>query len=252
MVVQIVRDMKITGLYIQLLMLFCVSLHAQHNQVSGTDIDDAYIAEMKLENSGLSGRIKQQPAAFQELNKQAGQAIKSKDYSQALTVALEMEKQYPANADVHNFKGKMQSATGNNSAAVLSFSKAIQLEPGNKWFYINKATAQAESGKLQDALQTIKDLNSRYPGWSIGYNFKAALLHTLNKNEEALLAYKEAISSEPKSAQIMANRGDLYLQLGDKAKALQDYNAALAIQPDYSRAKLKINDLTQLATSKTE
>lgn len=241
--------MQKISVHILFILLFCSALQAQQSLVSANDFDKVYLEELKQENKKLSERIKQQPAAFQELNKQAGQAIKSKDYTKALSIALEMEKLYPANADVKNFKGKIQSVTRDNITAIQSFQEALTLDPGNKWFYINMATAQAESNRLEDALQTIIDLNKRYPDWSIGYNFKAALLQTLNKNDDAMLAYKEAVSREPKSAQIIVNRGDLYLQTGDRTKALQDYNAALVIQPDYNRAKQKINDL-QLTTSK--
>jgi tetratricopeptide (TPR) repeat protein len=243
------ENMKKIYVYIQLLFLICSSLQGQ---VSISDLDNAYNNEIKAENTSLSARIKQLPANFQALNEQARQAIKNKDYSQALSVAIEMEIQYPANADVKNFKGKMQVATGDKGKAIRSFSEALVLEPGNKWFYINKAAAQTENGMLQDALQTINDLTSRYLEWSIGYNFKAALLHALDKNDEALSAYETAIRNNPKSAQILTNRGDLYLQLGDRTKALQDYNSALAIQPDYQRAKSKINDIAQNTTSKAE
>ena len=241
--------MKKIYVYIQLLFLVCFSVQAQ---VSINDFDNTYTEEIRAENTALSARIKQLPANFQVLNDKARQAIKSKDYPQALNVAMEMEKQYPANADVKNFKGKMQMATGDNHKAISSFGEALNLEPDNKWFYINKATAQAENKNLQDALQTITELNRRYPKWSIGYNFKAALLQALNKNEEALLAYNKAISCNPGSAQILTNRGDLYLQSGNRVKALEDYNSALAIQPDYQRAKSKINDIAQIPTSKAE
>lgn len=241
--------MKKIYLYIVLLTLVCFSLQAQ---VSFSELDNAYTDEIKAENTSLTARIKLLPDNFQTLNEKARQSIRSKDYIQALSIALEMEKQYPANADVKNFKGKMLMATGDNLKAIYSFSEALDLEPGNKWFYINKATAQAEKGLLQDALQTINDLIARYPQWSIGYNFKAALLHALDKNSEALSAYEQAIRSNPKSAQILTNRGDLYLQLGDRIKALQDYNSAIAIQHDYQRAKSKINDIAQITTSKAE
>lgn len=227
-------------IHVYILLLVCITMQAQQNTYGLNDLDNAYIQEMMTENSQLTQRINSQPAAFQELNKEAGRAICNKDYTAAFAVANKLEEHYPKNPDVKNFKGKMQSKLGDNTAAIKLFGQALALNPDNKWFYINKATAEAESNLLPDALKTIESLIKKYPQWSIGYNFKAALLHSLKKDSEALKAYDVAVKNEPKSAQVFANRGDLYLEMGNKAKALEDYNAALAIQPDYKRAQAQL------------
>jgi len=229
--------------HIYMILLVCITLQAQQNTYGLNDLDNAYIQEMMTENSQLTERIKSQPAAFQELNKEAGQAIRSKDYAAALAVANKLEEKYPKNPDVKNFKGKMQSKLGDNTAAIKSFGQALALNTDNKWFYINKATGEAESNLMSDALKTIESLIKKYPQWSIGYNFKAALLHSLKNDSEALKAYDMAVKNEPKSAQVFANRGDLYLEMGNKVKAFEDYNAALAIQPDYKRAHDQVSKL---------
>lgn len=230
-------------IHIYMLMLVCNTLQAQQNSYSTNDLDNAYMKEMMAENTQLTERINAQSAAFQDLNKEAGQAIRNKDYAKALAVALKLEELQPKNPDVKNFKGKMQSKLGHNAAAIKSFSQALVLNPDNKWFYINKATAEAEGNLIPEALKTIDALNKKYPQWSIGYNFKAALLHNLGKDTDALKAYVMAIKSQPESAQILTNRGDLYLHLGNKDKALEDYKAALIIQPDYKRAQLQADSL---------
>jgi len=237
-------------MHIYVILLVCTTLQAQQNIYGLNDLDNAYIQEMMTENSQLTDRINSQSATFQELNKEAGQAIRSKDFSEALAVALKMEEKYPKNPDVKNFKGKMQSKLGDNTAAVQSFGQALALNADNKWFYINKATAEAESNLMPQALKTIESLLKKYPQWSIGYNFKAALLHSTKKDIDALKAYDIAVAKQPKSAQVLTNRGDLHLTMGDKTKALEDYKSALAIQPDYKRAQAQVNAIDEQAVGK--
>lgn len=239
-------------MHIYMILLFCTTLQAQQNGYGLNDLDNAYIQEMMTENSQLTERINSQPSSFQELNAKASQAIQGKDFSRALAVAQQMETEYPKNPDVKNFKGKMQSKLGDNTAAVQSFGQALALNDDNKWFYINKATAEAESNLIPQALQTIETLIKKYPQWSIGYNFKAALLHIKKKNKEAFLAYNSAVNAQPASAQILTNRGDLYLETGDKAKARDDYKAALAIQPDYKRAATQLAAISDSAAAKKQ
>jgi len=221
-----------------------VSAFGQTTDFSVTDLDDAYMNEIKFENTELSNRIKSFPLAVQNKNKEAGQAIRDKNYERAVLVAMQLDSIYPENPDIKNFKGKMLIKMGNSSGAIKSFDEAIKLNPKNKWFYINKASVEADNNQKEQALQTIEKLNSLFPKWSIGYNFKAALLHALGKNKEALTAYGLAMGYEPLSALIATNRGDLYLLLKDTEKAIKDYKKALAIQPGYTRAKLKLDSIS--------
>jgi len=237
-------------IYLQFVLLLCINGYAQGNSFGYAELDDAYTTEMKAENARLTERIQLQPESFREMNKEASQAIRSKDYASALRVAMKMETAFPKNADIKNFKGKMQSKSGDTAGALQSFSEAIILDPENNWFYINKAATEADSGNTQEALKTINKLVVQSPEWSIGYNFKAALLHSMNKDAEALTAYADAMKAEPKSAQILTNRGDLHLQSGQKDKAVKDYIAALAIQPGYERAQAKLNEIAQSTVSK--
>lgn len=207
------------------------------SQSAPAGFDKAYQNEMRAENAALTERIKAESAGFQELNKKAGGNMRKRDYSAALETAIKMEQLSPKNADVKNFKGKLYTALGKYEEAVKSFDEAIALNPKNKWFYVNKATIEADNSRIEEALQTIGLLIKKYPQWSIGYNLKAAFLHTLDKDDEALTAYGEAVKAKPESAQVLTNRGNLYVELGQKAKAIEDYKRALVIDPDYIRAK---------------
>lgn len=205
-------------------------------QTGVASFDNAYRNEMKAENTALTERIKAESEKFQQLNTEAGSYMRTQNYNAALQTALKMEGLSPKNADVKHFKGKLYAALNKYAEAIESFDSAIKLNANNKWFYLNKATVQADNNRVQDALETIGLLIKKYPQWSIGYNLKAAFLHSLDKDKEALEAYGDAIKTKPESAQVLTNRGNLYLELGQKEKAKADYKKALAIQPDYAGA----------------
>ena len=236
--------------YIAFFLLLTFQNFAQENKPVLSDLDNAYLQEIKAENSALTARIKTFPQKIQDLNKQVGQAIKNNDEAKALALAFEMDKQYPDNADIKNFIGKRQAKALDYKAALKSFDEALKINDKNKWFYVNKATLLAENNQVEEALKTIEKLNSLFPNWSIGYNLKASFLTALNQQNEALKAYELAIISEPKSAQILTNRGDLYVQLSKDKEAIADYKKALQLQSDYTRAQEKLNAITKKPSEK--
>jgi tetratricopeptide (TPR) repeat protein len=61
--------------------------------------------------------------------------------------------------------------------------------------------------------------------------------------DAALKDYDKAVSLSPKFAVALANRGDVYAKKGDKARAVAEYRAALAIDPDIDVA---LNGLKKL------
>lgn len=232
--------MKIRKIHILLFFFLAIQVYGQEKKYVISDLDNAYLQELKSENAELSARIKTFPQEIQDLNKKVAQAIRENDDAKALELAFEMDKKYPKNADIKNFIGKLKVKALNYDEALVFFDEALAINSNNKWFYINKATAQAESNKIQEALKTIEKLNALFPAWSIGYNFKAALFHELNQQNETLKAYDLAVNSEPKSAQILTNRGEFLLELSKDKEAIADFKKALEIQPDYTRAQEKL------------
>lgn len=231
--------------YTAVFLLLTLQMFCQEEKYAISDFDNAYLKEIKTENSELSSRIKTFPQDIQELNKQVSHAIRANDDAKVLELAYEMDKKYPNNADIKNFIGKMQSKALDYNAALKSFDEAIKINAKNKWFYVNKATVQAENKQLEEALKTAESLISLYPNWSIGYNLKASFLHVLNQQSESLRIYGLAIMAEPKSALIYTNRGNLYQEISKQKEAVSDYKKALEIQPDYQRASEKLKAISQ-------
>lgn len=231
-------------------LIWAIQVSGQETSLAISDFDNAYLKEIKTENTALTERINTFPENIKDLNKQIGQAIRNNDDAKALELAYEIDKLYPNNADIKNFIGKRQAKAQDYSNAIKSFDEAIKLDNKNKWFYINKASAQAENKQLDEALKTVETLIVLQPNWSIAYNLKASFLRELNQQSESLRAYEMALIAEPKSAQIYTNRGDLYLQLSKEKEAISDYKKALEIQPDYTRASEKLKNIAKMSNQK--
>lgn len=207
------------------------------------EFDNAYKAELATESAALRARIQQWPAPLREMNQQISAALRANDPAQAQRIAEALSQRDPGNADVKNFLGKLQSVNGQPAAAAKLFDEAIALNPDNPWFYVNKAGIQAEQRDLPNALATARALTQRYPQWSIGWNLEAALLDGLERPQEALKAYERAAAATPPSAQILTNHGMLLRRLGRQAEARASYEAALRLQPGYSRAQAELASL---------
>ena len=143
-------------------------------QAQPLQFDNAYKAELASESAALRARIQQWPAPLQDMNQQISAALRANDPAQAQRIAEALSQREPGNADIKNFLGKLQSINGQQAAAVKLFDEAITLAPDNRWFYVNKAGAQAELRDLPNALATAQALTARYPQWSIGLNLQAA------------------------------------------------------------------------------
>lgn len=244
------KFMMIKKFYIVLFLTFSLPFFGQESTLKISDFDNAYLQEIKLENSELSARIKTFPKEIQDLNKEVSAAIRNNNDSKALEIALQMDKLYPNNPDIKNFIGKRKAKASDFPTAIKYFEEALKLNEKNKWFYVNKASVLAETNQIEEALNTAEKLISLFPNWSIGYNLKAAFLTDLNQQNEALKAYELAIMAEPKSAQILTNRGDLYVQISKENEAIADYKKALELQPDYARAKEKLSIITKNSLQK--
>ncbi|HAP25118.1 MAG TPA: hypothetical protein DCR74_05635 [Achromobacter sp.] len=215
--------------------------HAQ----DASQLDDAYLAELRTEHDALRARIQQWPPALQAQNAQVSAALRAGNRQEAQRIAEDMARQEPANADIRLFLGKLHGQQGNMAAALALFEQSIALDPDNKWAYVNKAGTQAERADLPNALATTQTLTARFPGWSIGCNLQASMLDALNRPHEALDAFEKAVRAKPASALILTNLGNLQRRLGRVADARKSYEAALRLQPGYTLTETQLASLPQ-------
>ena len=94
----------------------------------------------------------------------------------------------------------------------------------------------AQIGKLDDAIVAFKKAISIKPDYADAYNNMGATLQDQGKLEEAIEAYNKAIYIQPDYADAYYNMGITLKNHGKLEEAIDAYNKAISIKPDYADA----------------
>lgn len=103
------------------------------------------------------------------------------------------------------------------------------------------------------AIKKYRDLREKYFGGAV-YDFREGTLNRLasrlsaaKKNDDALAVLKLNAEVNPKAAMTYFFMGEIHLEKGDKAAAIENYKKSLAIAPDNMFAKKKLAELAKSA-----
>ncbi|MDM3850523.1 MAG: tetratricopeptide repeat protein [Aphanizomenon gracile PMC627.10] len=132
-------------------------------------------------------------------------------------------------------KGLALGSSGKYPEAITAFEQAVQSQPDfvPAWYYLS--VFYTESNQLDKALAAINQAIQLQPNNPNLYNQKLIVLRDLKKYREAAAAINKAIELSPRAA-FYNNRGNVRDELGDKQGAIDDYNQAIKINPNYADA----------------
>lgn len=94
-------------------------------------------------------------------------------------------------------KGNKAMSTGDFTAAIEHYGKAIELDPSNYLFYSNRSAAYASLKQYEKALEDADKTIELNANWAKGYSRKGTALCYLDRFEEAKAAYQEGLAKEP-------------------------------------------------------
>jgi len=72
---------------------------------------------------------------------------------------------------------------------------------------------------------------------------KGRIYAKLNRNTEAIIEFKKALEKDPENARIHNNLGMSYMKLKEYDKAVAEFNTALKIRPNFSKARLQLSTI---------
>lgn len=129
-------------------------------------------------------------------------------------------------------QAQRQLDQGHPTEARALFQKALQVDP-ERWepnAYL--AEMDLNDGDLKGAYPHLEKLEQINPDSPVG-NFLLARYWFQQKDYAHARVYAEKVkTSRPDNSELRALLGDIYLELGEKQKALEEYRAAVGLAPE--------------------
>ncbi len=113
----------------------------------------------------------------------------------------------------------------------------IQEPPGDQFQSIVNLYTQ---GQYQEVITQASQVLNQFPKSVNLYNITGAANQCLGMLNEALEAYNKAVSIKPDYADAYINIGNVFQEQGQLEEAIEAYNKALAINPNYAEAYINM------------
>ena len=171
----------------------------------------------------------------------------------ALTNCTETKQPSLNNAEEYFKRGEEYLNKGNKKVfdnkeyydqAISDFTQAIRLNPNYDEAYYSRGEAYYNTGDYakavsdyNEAVNVNPDFARLYYGCIIGGGEPNETNARINFYKKHISASDEAIEKNPNDAKAYSIRGTLYLDKGDTAQAISDFEAILRIDPDNADAK---------------
>ncbi|PSB54070.1 hypothetical protein C7B67_00590 [filamentous cyanobacterium Phorm 6] len=150
-----------------------------------------------------------------------------RSYSQALELQ-------PNFAEVRANIGSMYFKMGRLEEAIAHYKQAIVLSPDLAGAHWNLGKVYHKHGDIEAAIacfQRTSELNPQLVGADFHFNL-ANRLFTQGKRDEAIESYEKAIAIKPDWAEAYGNIGSARSQQGDLDAAIVNYQKAVALKPE--------------------
>lgn len=135
-------------------------------------------------------------------------------------------------ADGYNNRGISLRALKKPEAAVADFNKAIELNPAQPGFLVNRANAYVDMKNNDLALADYAKAIAQDPKLGFAYSQRAVLLQQMGRNDDSIADLTKAIELDPANAEPFYNRGVAYSAKQDFPKAIADYDKYIAMATD--------------------
>ncbi|HWY63385.1 MAG TPA: tetratricopeptide repeat protein [Rhizomicrobium sp.] len=141
----------------------------------------------------------------------------------------------PDDFDACQLLGVIYFQQGSPAKALEFFDRAAALKPG---FAIlsNRGAALQMLNRIEEALASYDQALAIQPDSAVLLYNRGRALQDMSRFEEALDSYDKALRLDPNFSGALNNRANALRSLNRHAEALASYDRALAIKPDYAEA----------------
>jgi tetratricopeptide (TPR) repeat protein len=140
-------------------------------------------------------------------------------------------------------KGKDALASGNNSSALNYYAQAVAIDGRNAEALKGLAQAQEGTGDKLSSAQTLLRLQNEVPTDSSLSFHAGELYESAGKTDDAISAYRKAVSISPGLLQAQQNLGELLIKRGNWQDAITTFKAIIGINPNLKDYYFRIADI---------
>jgi tetratricopeptide (TPR) repeat protein len=160
----------------------------------------------------------------------AASYMRATDWRDRLTFETRVLERYPDDPDALAGLGIALADQGRLEEAVVQFSRAVVLDPGNADTHVNLGAALQKLGRFEDAMRAGREATRLRPQQAGARTNLAAALEALGRLDEAAVEYAEVVRLTPTSGEAHANLGRILLALkGRTSDAVAELREALRL-----------------------
>ena len=138
------------------------------------------------------------------------------------------------NGDIKLKEKQYQKAINYYDSGLKKLPKTRKQVIAFQQVWLQKAKAQRQLGKHEEALQTCNNALRYYQSPQLLTYCKALTLYGLERYEEAISAYNESIKINPDDIWSWYNRGEAYAKLQQYDRAILDFKKVIQLDPNRS------------------
>jgi tetratricopeptide (TPR) repeat protein len=161
---------------------------------------------------------------------------RSQVWSHPLAFWSDVVEKSPNNARAHFQLGFAQWQAGQCSSAAASYAKVASLQAPDDRLLVDWGLALDCLNRPDEAAEKLRQAAALRPG-GLPYAQIGMIYGKRGRNAEALAALEQAEKLDPGFDMTYVYRGNIYLNQGDAAAAVAQYQRALAISPNNSAAQ---------------
>ena len=237
------------GIPVSTFLALATRLNTQAQKIETTPTPELNQQKVKsIQTAILSVDVSQGNTTASQWLERGNQLWRLRRYPEAIQAFEAAIKQKPKFIHLAYYgKGLALRSSQKRPEAITAFEQAVKSQPNfvPAWsnlsevykasYHLSQVGLYQASNQLDKALAAIDKAIQLQPNNPNLYNQKWAVLRDLKKYREAEAAINKAIKLSPRAA-FYYNRGNFRYGLGDKQGAIDDFNQAIKINPNYARA----------------
>lgn len=146
-----------------------------------------------------------------------------RNYEKSIVILKEAQKIDANNAAVAFQLGRLYNSRGDVEKAIKNMKVAVEFGKNNEWYYKELLEVYRHTGRYKDALELCEKLVAVKPNDKINYYDWAWYYAVQNKFSKAIKVYDKTEKKFGYDGGIAQKRHRLYLVMGDKKKAANEY-----------------------------